>query len=327
MPRRMITGVSGSPEYSRMRRSISLRWTPVIAARCSSSSSRACWFFGRSAGQSSMLVPSVFLTSTRPSRSRISPRCASIGSLRTRLLFAWARYLSPESTCSAHRRRNSTAKMVSARKPSTATRSASCGVSRYGSSTRGSPGRKRLRFSAKQAHLVGAVGQLGRREQAPHEPVERPGEEQVPEHLRRQGRDHLVGGHGIAEDEARHERSERVEHRDDEHREGGGVETVVRRRLAVAPDPEAGYGQEERGEAECAQVRDVDEEAGAEAGERAEDRAAEESDREQHHEQHVGTAAERRVAAEDRHLDEHGEEEQDRSLYGTHDLAHRAPMQ
>ena len=144
----MITGVSGSPAYSRMRRSISFRWTPVIAASRSSSSSRACWFFGRSAGQSSMLVPSVFLTSTRPSRSRISPRCASIGSLRTRLLFACARYLSPERTCSAQRRRNSTAKIVSARKPSTATRSASCGVSRYGSSTRGSPGRKRERSLA-----------------------------------------------------------------------------------------------------------------------------------------------------------------------------------
>jgi len=46
-----------------------------------------------------------------------------------------------------------------------ATRSASCGVSRYGSATRGSPGRKR-RFgatrSAKEAHLADAVAELER---------------------------------------------------------------------------------------------------------------------------------------------------------------------
>src|SRR5271170_124477 len=94
--------------------------------------------------------------------------------VRTRLSFASARYLSPESTWSAQRRRKSTAKMASATKPRIATRSASCGVSRYGSSTRGSDGRKRRDSrSAKEAHLVDTVVHVGRREEAPHERIDR----------------------------------------------------------------------------------------------------------------------------------------------------------
>src|SRR5436190_8114921 len=323
MPRRMTTAVNGSPAYSRMRRCISFTRTPVTIERCSSSASRARLFFGRSAGQMSMLVPSVFLTRTRPSRSSMSPRCASIGSVRTRLLFALARYLSPESTWSAHSRSKSTANTVSARKPSTATRRASCGVRRYGSSTRGSRGRKRrLRGSScllpKETHLVRAVGDLDRREQPAHEAVDGPGQEQVPEDDGRQRYDDLVCRYGAAEEEAEREGAEGVEDGHDQDRQVRGVEAVARGRLAVAPDPEASNRQEQRREPQRVEVGDVDEQARAEPGDGAEDRAAEEGDREQHDEQQVGAAAERRVTAEDGHLHEHGDEEEGRSLQGVH---------
>src|SRR5215831_15390220 len=95
----------------------------------------------------------------------------------------------------------STANTASARKPSTATRRASCGVRRYGSSTRGSRGRKRrLRGSScplpKETHLVRAVGDLDRREQPAYEAVDGPGQEQVPEQLRGQRREHVVCRYG-----------------------------------------------------------------------------------------------------------------------------------
>src|SRR5262249_33248992 len=323
MPRRITTGVSGSPACSRMRRCISFTPTPVTVERCSSSARRARVFLGRSAGQTSMLVPSVFLTSTRPSRSRIRPRCASIGSVRTRLSFAFARYLSPARTCSAQRRRKSTANTASARNPSTATRSASCGVRRYGSSTRGSRGRKRrLRGSsgplAKETHLVRAVANLDRREQPAHEAVDRPGQEEVPEELRRQRRDDVVGRHGAAEEEPEGKAAEGVEHRHHEDGQIGRVEAVARGRLAVAADPESGDRQQQGREPERVQVRDVDEQAGPEPGDGTEDRAAEQGDREQDDEEQVRAAAERGVAAEDRDLHDHGDEQEGRSFQGIH---------
>ena len=69
--------------------------------------------------------------------ARAAPRAgpSAAGCSARRAGTAW-----PERTCSAHRRRNSVAKMSSTTPPRIATRSAICGVRRYGSSTRGSAG-------------------------------------------------------------------------------------------------------------------------------------------------------------------------------------------
>ena len=71
-----------------------------------------------------------FATIVRPSRSRITPRGASMRTVRTWLSSAVRRYRSPESTCSDQRRKKSSPNMPSAIAPSTPTRSASCGVRR-----------------------------------------------------------------------------------------------------------------------------------------------------------------------------------------------------
>ncbi len=66
-----------------------------------------------------------------------------------------------------------------------------CGVSRYGSSTRGSPGRNRpprgAGLLAKEAHLPHTVAELLRREEPPHQRVDRQREEQVEQQAERQG--------------------------------------------------------------------------------------------------------------------------------------------
>jgi hypothetical protein len=165
---------------------------------------------------------------------------------------------------------------------------------------------------------VHAVGGADRREGPPQERVDGPGEDQVQEHGRRKAGEHLVGGHGVAEHEAEDERREGVQDRHDPDREVGRVEAVAGRGLAVAADPEAGHGQEQRGEAQRPQVGRVDEQAGPEARRRAQHRAAQERDLEQHDEQQVGGAAEGRVGPEDRDLDEHGDEEQQGGLDGVH---------
>ena len=79
----------------------------------------------------------------RPRRSRIGPRGASTRMRRSWFDCAAFRYSSPDSTWSDQRRKNRTTKTRSANAPRIATRSASCGVSRCGSRTRGSGGRNR----------------------------------------------------------------------------------------------------------------------------------------------------------------------------------------
>ena len=103
--------------------------------------------------------------------STMFPRGASTWIVRTKFVFASSRYLVPESTCSAQSRRKSTAKTASATKPRIATRSASWGVSRYGSSTRGSAGRNRRERGslAKEPHLVDAVEHVDGREEPARE--------------------------------------------------------------------------------------------------------------------------------------------------------------
>src|SRR4029077_1191983 len=140
-------------------------------------------FFGMSAGHSSTRVPGTFSTSTCPLRSSTGPRGASSRSVRTRLSFATARYLSPARTCSAQRRKKRTAKTASARNARIATRNASCGVSRYASPTRGSPGRKRPGRAAlaKETHLADTVAKLERREDPADQRVHRQREHEVEE--------------------------------------------------------------------------------------------------------------------------------------------------
>src|SRR6478672_5343951 len=76
-------------------------------------------------------------------RSSTGPRCASIENVLIWLSSAACSYLEPARICSDQSRRKSTAKMTSAIAARIATRSAIRGVKRYGSSTRGSRGRKR----------------------------------------------------------------------------------------------------------------------------------------------------------------------------------------
>ena len=61
------------------------------------------------------------------------------------------------------------------------------------------------------------------------------------------------------------QRADRVEHGDDGHREQRRVRAVAPGRLAVAADPEAGEGEQERREPERAELRDVEHEPGPEA--------------------------------------------------------------
>ena len=70
------------------------------------------------------------------------------------------------------------------------------------------------------------------------------------------------------------ERADRVEDGDDGDGEQRRVRAVASGRLAVAADPEAGEREQERGEAERAELGDVEQEPGPEAADRAEDRAA-----------------------------------------------------
>jgi len=63
-----------------------------------------------------------------PLRSTMFPRGASILILRTRFWRAWDTYSSPVSTCRNHRRKKTIANSTKATPPSTATRTASCGV-------------------------------------------------------------------------------------------------------------------------------------------------------------------------------------------------------
>src|SRR4029450_6906537 len=104
------------------------------------------------------------------------------------------RYCGPDSTCSAQSRKNSTPKTASATAPRIPIRRASCGVKRYGLSTRGSGGRKRsepLRrrrgpLLAKEAHLRRGLGRRRKREQAAREGVDRQRQQQVQPDLGRE---------------------------------------------------------------------------------------------------------------------------------------------
>ena len=206
-------------------------------------------------------------TRARARSGRRSSRAARRpGGVRTRLSFARARYLSPASTCSAQSRRKSTAKTASATKPIIATRKASCGVRRYGSSTRGSRRQEPLglaiaasqgaapRAPGRGARTAGTGGGSGRRPAASARRLSEQRDRQLARDDPRRGR--------LAEHEAQQDLPVGVEDRDDRDRQVRRVEAVARGRLAVAADPEAGDREQQRREAERAERRGVEQQAG-----------------------------------------------------------------
>src|SRR5215212_3700360 len=284
------------------RRSSRCRWSPRL---------------GRSAGTIWIAVACLLSTSMRPSRSTIAPRGASTLIVRSWLLRAARRYCVPESTCSAQSRKNRIPKTASVIAPRMPILSASCGVRRYGSSTRGSRGRKRpAGVLANDRHLHAARRGITRvREQPPDDRVDRHCQEQVEGQRGRHRVDQRRPGlDRLSEEEVESELADGEEERD--HGDGyeRGVGAVAPGRLAVASDPVAGERQQQRGDAEGPEVRGVKQEAGPEAGDRTEDRAPQERDHEQQHEHEVRGAAEHVEGADDRRLDDDGKEEQQRRL-------------
>src|SRR3954462_10834001 len=194
MSSRTATGVTGSVPRALIPRSISLAGTFTIRESRRSSCRRAAQVIGRSAGCSSPAVPGTLITSGLPFRSRIWPRGASKRIERIWLSSAACRYCGPESTCSAQSRKKSTPKASRATAPRIPIRSASCGVKRYGLSTRGSGGRKRsepvrrLRVPelAKQPHLRRRLDRSRKPEPPARERVDRQRQQQVQQHLGRQ---------------------------------------------------------------------------------------------------------------------------------------------
>ena len=95
---------------------------------------------------------------------RCSPRGASILTLRTRFSRAWLTYSSPVSTCRNQRRKKMIANSTNATPPSTATRTASCGVigGRRSSTGDGMCGRLRPAERAQAACRVRAAAAAAR---------------------------------------------------------------------------------------------------------------------------------------------------------------------
>src|SRR5262245_49886517 len=221
----------------------------------------------------------------------MGPRSASVDFGWSRLSCAVSRNSFPERTWSDQRRTKRTPNAARTRNPRIPSRKRSCGVTRYGASTRGSRGRKRpgrigTGRLANELHLGRAPGRL---EHPLAEGANREGEEEVERDCRRQlvDEDHLRRG-GLAKEEVHDERAERVEHGHDCDRDHRRMRAVAARRLAVASDPEPGEREQERREAEGAEAGDVDQEACPEATDGAEDRALRERDGDERDEDEVG---------------------------------------
>src|SRR5689334_18271518 len=151
------------------------------------------------------------------------PRGASRRTVRIWLFSAAFSYFVPERICSDQRRRKRTEKTTSAIAARIATRSAIRGVNRYGSSIRGSGGRKRpppvVGLLANGVDPLDAVAALERAQQDAGEAVEGPGQDQVEQDALEERRpEHGARGRGLAEHEVEGERAERVQERD--HRDG-----------------------------------------------------------------------------------------------------------
>src|SRR4029450_2777371 len=312
MESRTVTGVTGSPRLFLSWLVMSASGTGSILARRLSSAYWPC--LGRSAGQICTAGALAFSTRPRPQRSSIGPRGASVRITRSWLFCAATRYWFPDSTCSAQSRKKRTAKAASVRKPRIPIRKTSCGVSRYGASTRGSRGRKRPGRigTGRLANELDLRRPRGGREQAPDQCEDRQRQQEVERDRPGQLLDQDdLGRSGLPEEEVHDERPDRVEHGHDRDGQERRVRAVASRRLAVAPDPEPGEREQERREAERAEPRDVEQQARPEAGDRAEDRALRERDRDEGDEHEVGRAAEDSDLGHDRHLEDRHEEEED----------------
>src|SRR5918999_5732118 len=184
-------------------------------------------------------------------------------------------------TWRAQRRKKRAQKIVTASTPSTAMRIAICGVTRYGSSTRGSGGRKPGRRVAgldSGPHLTANARRDG--EDPPSERVERIAEEHVQREGRQQYSDEEVG---CRERRAEHEMKNSVgeAHRNGCERNGdkrrvGGRST---RRFSEPAGEMPGESEEERGESESPERGDVDHEPRPEARACAEDRTSKQRER------------------------------------------------
>src|SRR6185295_9723759 len=140
-------------------------------------------------------------------------------------------------TCSAHRRKKSAQKIVTATTPRIAIRIAACGVTLYGSSTRGSGGRKpRGRFVLgldNRDHLPALTRRD--REDPATEPVERIGEQKVQREGREEHPDEdLRRRDRLPEHEVEHRRPEADSDCPDGDRDEGRVRGGLLRHLAQA---------------------------------------------------------------------------------------------
>src|SRR4051794_3504926 len=228
-----------------------------------------------------------------PLRSTIRPRGACLTISRTRLVFASAVYLSPESTWRYQSRKKTIANITSATPPTIATRSASWGDigARFSESryiTEASPPdlesaqaeRAGLARLAAAAHPLERVHRQHRPQHAPHEGEERQRDRHVQE-----DRDDRLAQH-----EQAHVRADVEEEADagDRDEVAGGGDGGDRERqqavrgvaqVAVAADAVAERRQHQRAQAHRLADHDVEQDAGREAGDRAGDRAGVDRDR------------------------------------------------
>src|SRR5712691_128061 len=311
-----FTGVRGSLRCRRSVTPICRTGTWSRCARARSSCNRGPRAFGRSEGQICTAVPATLVTSTCPLRSMIGPRGACKRTSRRWLFCAARRSCSPFKICNDQRRRKSTANTATASIPRIPIRTASFGVRRYGSSTRGSGGRKRRDRTrlAKQAYLSG--NPFARMQQSPGQRVDGNRQDQIQDDRRCQPAEDATRRRRLAQDETEHDRGSLIQEGDDSDRQHGGVRPVAAGRLAVAAGPVARECEQERGEAERAEDAGVGKQSRGETGHGAEDRAAEQGDGDERYEQQVRMTAEDVDVRHNRQLDDDHEKEQPSRLAG-----------
>src|SRR5262245_19786759 len=178
-------------------------------------------------------------------------------------------------TWSAQRRKKSAQKMVTATTPRIAIRIAACGVTRYGSSTRGSGGRKprgRLLLGLDNRDYLTALTRRDREDPAT-EPIEGIREQKVQrERWKKHPREELRRRDRLSEHEVEDRRAEADADRPDRHRDERRVRRRLLGHLAETPGEVAGECEKERGQAERLERDDVENESGPEACRRTERR-------------------------------------------------------
>ena len=274
-PRCTTTGDSGSLPCSFNCASMSLTDAPVTSERRRSSVRRAAQVFGRSAGHSSTRVPATFPTSTWPFRSRIGPTRGFEANrpdavvVRHREVPIAREHLQRPEAQEEHREDRrargsraprpaapSAASADRAPRPSGRRAGTAAPAERARAASQGAAPRGCGRRSAAAGRASGSSAYTGSvRSRLMSEPE-------------RKRADHLAGRRRLAEHELQEELAEGVEARDDGDRDVGGVKAIARGRLAVAADPEPGDRHQQRGHAQRAERRRVEEQSGPEARER-----------------------------------------------------------